>query len=194
MEFIFLIAAHIAPCSGFVPKVVLIIPRSFGCCWAIFAQLWGLIIFLYFFFSSLLCQWVVWNSQDAEKGHSQDSWHKLTKGTFLLYNFVFGLKIQGKGEEKGGQLVLDTLSKLLEEKVIKNSQHGFSKEKSCLIKLVAFYDVVTGWVEGGRVVDVVYLDFSKFFDTISQNILVTKLRKMWERWVDGEVDWELAGW
>jgi len=50
-----------------------------------------------------------------------------------------------------------------------------------LIKLVAFYDVVTGWVEGGRVVDVVYLDFSKFFDTISQNILVTKLRKMWER-------------
>ena len=77
---------------------------------------------------------------------------------------------------------MDTLTKQLEEKkIIRNSHHGFSKEKSCLIKLVAFYDVITGWVEGGRVVDVVYLDFSKFFDTISQNILVTKLRKMWER-------------
>ena len=51
------------------------------------------------------------------------------------------------------QLVLDTLSKPLEEKkVIGRSQHGSTKGKSCLPNLTAFSDVITAWVErgGGR--------------------------------------------
>jgi len=40
-----------------------------------------------------------------------------------------------------------------------------------------FYDVTTGWVDGGREVDAVYLDFSMAFDTVSHNIHVMKLRK-----------------
>jgi len=36
---------------------------------------------------------------------------------------------------------------------------------------------MTGWVDEGRAVDVVYLDFSKAFDTVSRNILLGKLRK-----------------
>ena len=43
--------------------------------------------------------------------------------------------------------------------------------------MVAFYDVITGWVDEGRAVDVVYLYFSKAFDTVSHTILATKLRK-----------------
>jgi len=38
-------------------------------------------------------------------------------------------------------------------------------------------DVITGWVNGRRAVDVVYLGFSKAFDTVSHSILVMKLRK-----------------
>jgi len=46
-----------------------------------------------------------------------------------------------------------------------------------LTNLVAFYDVITGWVAEGSAVDIVYLDFNKTFDTISHNILFMKLRK-----------------
>ena len=70
------------------------------------------------------------------------------------------------------------ISKQLEEKkVTRSSQHAFTRRKSCLTTLIAFSDVITGWMDGGKAVDVVYLDFSKAFDTISHNILVMKLRK-----------------
>ena len=44
--------------------------------------------------------------------------------------------------------------------------------KSCSTRLVAFYDVITGWVDRRRIVNVAYIDFS----TVSHNILVMKLR------------------
>uniref|UniRef100_A0A8B9V0B7 Reverse transcriptase domain-containing protein n=1 Tax=Anas zonorhyncha TaxID=75864 RepID=A0A8B9V0B7_9AVES len=87
-------------------------------------------------------------------------------------------------------LVLDAISKQLEEKkVMRSSQHRFTKGKSCLTNLVAFYDGITSWVDEGRVVDVIYLDFSKAFDTVSHDILLAKLRKCgideWTvRWVE----------
>jgi len=46
-----------------------------------------------------------------------------------------------------------------------------------LTSLIAFYDVMTGWVGEGRAVDVVYLDFSKALDTVSHNIVLGKIRK-----------------
>ena len=39
------------------------------------------------------------------------------------------------------------------------------------------YDVIIDWVEQWRAVDVVYLDFSKVFDTVSHNVLIMRLRK-----------------
>ena len=41
---------------------------------------------------------------------------------------------------------------------------------------MAFYDVMTGWVDKRRAVDVVYLDFSKASDAVSHKIFVGKLR------------------
>ena len=76
------------------------------------------------------------------------------------------------------QLILDAISKKLEiNKVIRSSQHGFTKGKSYLINPVAFYDVITSWVDKRTAGDVVYLDFRKVFDTVSHNTHVIKLRK-----------------
>ncbi|GAB0177640.1 mitochondrial enolase superfamily member 1 [Grus japonensis] len=76
------------------------------------------------------------------------------------------------------QFILGIIFKHVEEKkVIVSGQHGFTKGKSCLTNLIAFYDGMTSWVDEGRAVDVVYLNFSKAFDTVSYNILTGKLRK-----------------
>jgi len=88
------------------------------------------------------------------------------------------------------QLILEVIIKQVEEKkVIRSSQHGFTKGKSCLTNLIAFYDGMTGWVDEGRVVDVVYIDCREAFDTVSHNILLGKLRKCgldeWPvRWIE----------
>ncbi|CAM4562394.1 unnamed protein product [Caretta caretta] len=88
------------------------------------------------------------------------------------------------------QVLKESILKHLEErKVIRNSQHGFTKGKSYLTNLIAFYDEITGSVDEGKAVDVLFLDFSKAFDTVSHSILASKLKKYgldeWTiRWIE----------
>ena len=59
---------------------------------------------------------------------------------------------------------------------IRPSQHVLTSGRSCLTNLISFYDKVTRLVEEGQAVNVVYLDFSKSFDTVPHNIPVESFR------------------
>ncbi|CAM5138802.1 unnamed protein product [Natator depressus] len=88
------------------------------------------------------------------------------------------------------QVLKESILKHLEErKVIRNSQHGFTKGKSCLTNQIAFYDEIIGSVDEGKAVDMLFLDFCKAFDMVSRSILASKLKKYgldeWTiRWID----------
>jgi len=64
-----------------------------------------------------------------------------------------------------------------DREVTRDSQHGFIKGKSCFTNLMAICDGVTAPVDKVRAMDVIYLDFCKASDTVSQNILLTTLER-----------------
>lgn len=60
--------------------------------------------------------------------------------------------------------------------LISDSQHGFSKGRSCLTNLLDFMEEVTYFLDKGDPVDVIYLDFAKAFDKVPYRRLFNKLK------------------
>ena len=73
-------------------------------------------------------------------------------------------------------IIRDAVVKHLEANLlIHDSQHGFRKGRSCLTNLLTFLEKVTGDIDSGKNVDVVFLDFAKAFDKVPHQRLLQKL-------------------
>jgi len=50
--------------------------------------------------------------------------------------------------------------------LIRDSQHGFTKNRSCLSNLLEFMEEVISTLDSRKSVDIIYLDFAKAFDKV----------------------------
>ncbi|CAB3983986.1 ATP-dependent DNA helicase PIF1-like [Paramuricea clavata] len=84
--------------------------------------------------------------------------------------------------------LLSLVSKLLEQVVhlhvsefvessLSNLQHGFRKRRSCVTQLLRVFHDVGKALDSGKEADMVYLDFSKAFDSVSHRNLLLKLEQ-----------------
>ena len=69
------------------------------------------------------------------------------------------------------KIILGTIERHLKNNaIIRHSQHGFTKGKSCLTNLISFYDRVTHLVDEGKAMDVVLL--KKAIDVVPHSLLL----------------------
>jgi hypothetical protein len=75
------------------------------------------------------------------------------------------------------RILTQYIVKHLEENcLINDTQHGFRKNRSCLTNLLEFSERVSNILDEGCPVDIIYLDFSKAFDTVPHERLAVKLK------------------
>jgi len=65
---------------------------------------------------------------------------------------------------------------LVKNQLLRDSQHGFLRGRSCLSNLLTFLDKVTDCVDKGIDVDVIFLDLAKAFDKVPHTRLMNKVR------------------
>ncbi|KAJ7395656.1 RNA-directed DNA polymerase from mobile element jockey-like protein [Pitangus sulphuratus] len=103
-------------------------------------------------------------SEDWKKASVTPIFKKGKKKESGNYHPVSLTSIPGKVRK----CILEAISIHIEDKKeIRSSQRVFTKVKSFLSNLIAFYDDTTTWMDKGRTVDIAYLYFSKAFDAVS---------------------------
>ena len=68
------------------------------------------------------------------------------------------------------------LNHLMENSLLADNQHGFVPGRSCVNQLLEVLDKWTEILDNGSILDAVYLDFSKAFDSVPHKRLLIKLQ------------------
>ena len=72
----------------------------------------------------------------------------------------------------------NVMNYMLQNHLFSDNQYGFRPGRSCVIQLLEILDEWTKLLDIGNPVEIVYLDFSKAFDTVSHERLLFKLYKL----------------
>ena len=76
-------------------------------------------------------------------------------------------------------IIRDKLTTYLEKyKLIKSTQHGFTKNRSCLTNLLEFYHKLFNAHDKSKALDIIFLDFQKAFDKVPHDKLMIKVRAL----------------
>ena len=76
------------------------------------------------------------------------------------------------------QILLEAMLRHMEcREVYREPVYGLTKGKSCLTNMVTFCDAVTASINKERATDVICLDFSKAYDMVPHNILLSVLER-----------------
>eukprot|EP00111_Clytia_hemisphaerica_P003886 TCONS_00011152-protein len=76
---------------------------------------------------------------------------------------------------------------LVDEKLLSSKQHGFMPKRSTVTQLLTYLDKCANSISNNKVVDVIYFDFVKAFDTVPHRRLLKKLNAYGVR--GSELNW-----
>ena len=68
------------------------------------------------------------------------------------------------------------LERLINQAIIKDTQHGFLPKRSCQTNLLLYLELLTSCIDKGLDIDVLYLDFAKAFDKVPHKRLLKKVQ------------------
>ena len=64
----------------------------------------------------------------------------------------------------------------MDNNIVTHYQHGFVSKKSCFTNLLTTFEDWTAAVDSGYGIDIIYLDYSKAFDTVPHLRHIEKLK------------------
>ena len=73
---------------------------------------------------------------------------------------------------------------LIDHELLSTKQFGFISGQSTILQLLRYLDATVDKIVSGEVVDTIYLDFAKVFDTVPHRRLLFKLEVMVSRETD----------